>query len=156
MTTVELLRHAGTEPGHEARALALADELGADPAPGLLVSSPAEACLQTLAPLAVRCGRPVLREDRLAPVDVPPVADGGDEWVAAAWTGGRALGLVSELVSAHPGVRMVLCSHAAVVPATVALLAGRDGLVLSDVRCRQAGGFTLTFEGDRCIAVVAR
>jgi 8-oxo-dGTP diphosphatase len=169
-TVVELLRHAGAEPRDEwpdpdlrrpldetghAQAAALGDALPGDPAITAIVSSPALRCLQTVEPLSRAIGVPVHEDARLAEIAEPPVTDRGDAWVEAAWKGGRALRLVTELVASHAGERVVLCTHGDVVPATMALLAGRDGLDLSDVRCRKGGRFTLTFDGDRCIDAVA-
>ena len=56
-----------------------------------------------------------------------------------------------ELIEAHAGRRVVACSHGDVIPATVALLVGRDALDLTDVRCAKGGRWTLRFIGRRCV-----
>ena len=169
MTVVELLRNAGAEPredwgpfddrrplddGGREEAAALVDELLEGPPIHAVVASPALRCRQTLEPLAREVGVPIRSEGRLAESEVP-VSDEGEAWVAAAWTGGRALRLIDELVESSPDARVVCCSHGEVIPATVALLAGRDGLPIAEVRCAPAGRFTLTFDRGRCIDATA-
>ena len=169
-TVVELLRHAvahsrgqwehddGWRPLDDV-GRAQADQLAATlPAQGspivAIASSPVARCTQTVAPLAAAIGLGVIDEQGLEEVDEVPLSDAGDRWVDAAWKGGRALATVDALVAAHQGARVVACSHGDVVPSLVALLAGRDGLDLPDVRCPPAGRFTLTFSDGRCTGVV--
>jgi broad specificity phosphatase PhoE len=80
-----------------------------------------------------------------------PVHDRGDPWVGAAWLGGRAAALVDRLVRAHPEGRLVVCSHGDVIPALLAVLAGRDGLALDDVHLHKGARVTLRFDGARCV-----
>lgn len=120
-----------------------------------LWSSPATRCTETLMPLSAATGLEAIEEEALAEAVAVPVLDGGDAWVAAAWLGGRALGLVDRLVAAHPGERLVLCSHGDVIPALLAALAGRDGLAVADVRCAKGGRVSLTFSRGRCVAAAA-
>lgn len=166
MTTVELVRHAEayrrdrwwgrtdrerplTESGiAQARALARQLQVG-DPIVGLY-SSPFVRCTQSLAPLAELLGCKIVEEEALGEATTLPVHDGGDAWVASAWLGGRAAAFLERVVCAHPDDRIVACSHGDVIPAVMALLVGRDGLTLANVRCRKGGRFTLTFDGPRC------
>ncbi len=169
MTIVELLRHAKagsrkdwsegpdaqrplTEEGW-AQARALADELLAIDEPSVLLSSPLTRCWQTLEPLARRTHRGIVGADALAESPGVPVVDAGSLWVGAAWLGGRALGLIEELVASHPGERLVLCSHGDVIPATLSVLSGRDGLGMGEVHLKKGGRATLAFEDRRCTSV---
>lgn len=169
MTTVELLRHAkagSRKDWHEgpdaqrplteegwAQARVLADELLALGEPDLLLSSPLTRCWQTMEPLARRIQRPIVGADPLAESPGVPVVDAGSLWVGAAWLGGRAVGLIDELVAGRPGQRLVLCSHGDIIPATLSVLAGRDGLDLDDVHLKKGGRATLAFAQGRCAAV---
>ncbi|HEY8339121.1 MAG TPA: phosphoglycerate mutase family protein [Egibacteraceae bacterium] len=167
MTTIELVRHAKaqsrdrwwgkpdrkrplTASGHE-QARSLARELLAAGPVDALWSSPYLRCVQTLEPLAAKTGLPIQVDEALAETATLPVVDGGDAWVAAAWLGGRAVAFVNRLCDAHPTGRVVACSHGDIVPALMALLVGRDGLDLTDVRLKKGGRFTLQFEGRRCV-----
>lgn len=116
-----------------------------------LFSSPWLRCTQTLEPLADSLGLSVKDSDHLGEVVNLPVHDGGDAWVTSAWLGGRAVAFLDRVVAEYPGRRVVACSHGDVIPAVIALIVGRDGLAVTDVRCRKSGRFTLTFEGSRCI-----
>lgn len=167
MTTIELVRHAKahsrdrwwgkpdrkrplTDSGHDqARDLARAI-LAAGPVDALW-SSPFVRCVQTLEPLATKAALPVQTDEALAEAATLPVVDGGDAWVAAAWLGGRAIAFVNWLCDEHPSGRVVACSHGDIIPALMAVLVGRDGLDLSDVRLRKGGRYTLQFEGRRCV-----
>ena len=170
MTTIELVRHgdaAGRDRwvGRPDRDRPLSD-VGQRQAKGLardlmaageveaLYSSPLTRCVQTLQPLADSLGRPVTGEDALAEATTLPVLDGGDAWVASAWLGGRAVALLDSLVAAHPGGRVVACSHGDVIPAVVALLAGRDALAVREVRLAKGARFTLEFVDGRCVRAV--
>jgi 8-oxo-(d)GTP phosphatase len=171
VTTVELVRHAQAlgrtnwwgHPDRErplneegrAQALALTDALARGPAIVAVYSSPSTRCVDTVAPLAERLGVDVRPAEALAEVDTPPVLDNGDTWVASAWLGGRGLAFLDEIVTAHEGARLVAVSHGDVIPAVLAALVGRDGLALSDVRCRKGDRYTLTFSGRRCVDAVA-
>lgn len=167
MTTIELVRHAKahsrdrwwgrpdrdrplTDAGmDQARALAkLLPDAGLPIAQ--LYSSPWVRCTQTLDPLADAMGTAVADAEELGEVVSLPVHDGGDAWVTSGWLGGRALAFVDRVLAAHAGRRVVACSHGDVIPALVALLVGRDGLDLTDVRCPKGGRFTLSFEGPTC------
>jgi broad specificity phosphatase PhoE len=117
-----------------------------------LFSSPWVRCTQTLDPLADALGVNVVDADELGEVVSLPVHDGGDAWVTSAWLGGRALAFLNRVADEYDGRRVVACSHGDVIPAVVALLVGRDGLDLTDVRCRKGGRFTLDFDGRRCVA----
>jgi broad specificity phosphatase PhoE len=169
VTTVELVRHAKAQrrdrwwgrPDRERplttagvdQARALARELTAAGPIAALYSSPWARCTTTLDPLAASSGLPVREEDGLGEALTLPVADAGDAWVASAWLGGRAVAFLNRVVREHPDERVVACSHGDVIPAVMALLVGRDGLDLSDVRCPKGGRFTLVFDGLRCVDV---
>lgn len=130
----------------------LAQALSDDDEPiAKLFSSPWVRCTQTLDPLADAMGVHVVDEENLGEVVNLPVHDGGDAWVTSAWLGGRALTFVDRIVAEYGGKRVVACSHGDVIPATVAVIVGRDGLDLTDVRCRKAGWFTLTYDGRHCV-----
>ena len=120
-----------------------------------IITSPYARCVQTVEPLAERLGLPIEIDDVLGEAPGVPVLDGGDSWVASAWLGGRALGLVDQIVLDDPGAHVVLCSHGDVVPSLMAALAGRDGLALSDVHLKKGARFHLTFKGPKCIAAEA-
>ena len=170
MTTIELVRHgdaAGRDrwagrPDHDRplsdlgvrQAKGLARDLMAAGDVTAVHSSPLTRCVQTLLPLADSLGVVVQPEEALAEATTLPVLDGGDAWVAAAWLGGRAVALLDRLVAAHPHGRVVVCSHGDVIPAVVALLAGRDGLALRDVRLAKGARFSLEFSDDRCVRAV--
>lgn len=166
MTTIELVRHAKAQSrdrwwGKPDRERPLTDEgwgesrllarqILSDGPVAALYSSPFARCTQTLAPLAQETQLPIIPEDVLGEATRLPVLDGGDAWVASAWLGGRAIALVNRVVAQHQDGRVVLCSHGDVIPALLAVLTGRDGLELSDVRLRKAARVTLLFEGTRC------
>jgi len=172
VTSIELVRHAlahsrdrwwGT-PDRErplddrgrAQAGALAEVLpGAAPTPvTALYSSPFARCVQTLEPLAEALGLSVRPEEALGEAALMPDL-GDDGWTAAAWLGGRAVGLLDRLAVEHDGGRVVACSHGDVVPAVIAVLAGRDGVDVATVRLRKAARFTLDFEAGTCVRVQA-
>lgn len=167
-TTIELVRHAKahsrdrwwgrpdqdrplTEAGVE-QSLTIAAELRAGATPiTSLRSSPFVRCVQTLGPLAEQLGLEVTDEDVLGEATTLPVTDGGDAWISSAWLGGRTMALLDRVLREHEGERVVLCSHGDVIPAALAVLVGRDGLDLSDVRVRKGGRATLRFEGGVCV-----
>ncbi|HUH06822.1 MAG TPA: phosphoglycerate mutase family protein [Egibacteraceae bacterium] len=171
MTTIELVRHSKaqsrdrwwgkpdrdrplTEVGH-AQSKALARQLAEGDPIVKLYSSPFARCLQTLEPLAGSLGLEITSEESLAEARTLPVLDGGDAWVASAWLGGRAISLVNRLCREHPAERIVACTHGDVVPALMAVLAGRDELDIPEVRLKKAARFTLAFDGTRCVGAVA-
>lgn len=167
LTTIELVRHAKAQsrdrwwgrPDRErpltrsgrAQARSLAADL-ADPRVVRIISSPFQRCVQTVQPLAGKLGLTVETDDALGEAATVPVLDGRDAWVASAWLGGRAFALLERLVRECAGQSAVLCSHGDVIPAVMATLVGRDGLQISDVRCRTGGRFRLTFTGLACTA----
>jgi broad specificity phosphatase PhoE len=170
VTTIELVRHGDahgrdrwwgkpdrdrplTDAGH-GQAKGLARELTAAGDIDALYSSPFVRCTQTLQPLSDSLGTPVQHDDALAEATTLPVMDGGDAWVASAWLGGRAIAFLNRVVQAHPRGRVVACSHGDVIPALMALLAGRDELALADVRLAKGARFTLTFVDGRCVKAV--
>jgi 8-oxo-dGTP diphosphatase len=167
VTTIELLRHAQalardgwwgrpdrdrplTDIGHD-QSRALRRQLDTGVPVTALYSSPFVRCVQTLEPLAAGLELSVREEEGLAEALTLPVLDGGDAWVASAWLAGRALSLLNRIVHEHDGERVVACSHGDVIPAVMAALAGRDGLPITDVRCKKGARFTLTFDGVRCV-----
>ena len=166
-TVIELVRHAKahsrdrwwgrpdrerplTDVGMD-QSRALAKELHTGAPIAKLFSSPWTRCLQTLDPLADTLGVHAVEEDVLGEVVSLPVHAGGDAWVTSAWLGGRAVGFVDRVVTTYAGKRVVACSHGDVIPAVVALIVGRDGLDVTDVRCKKGGRFTLTFSDARCV-----
>lgn len=168
MTTIELLRHGKAVsrkswegPSDALRPLApkgwgqvtaLAAELGEGGALSAIYSSPLTRCLQTCEPLVERSGLAVSPDPRIGEVAGIPVADNGSAWVTSSWLGGRALGLVDEVVERYQGGRVVMCSHGDVIPALLAALAGRDGVGIENVRLAKGARVTLAFEGRRCHA----
>ncbi len=172
MTSIELVRHAVAHgrdrwwgrPDRDrplddrgsAQARALAQVLpSASSAPiAALYSSPFTRCVQTLEPLAEALGLEIRPADALAEATLMPDL-GDDGWTASAWLGGRAAGLLDRLVAAFPKQRIVACTHGDVLPATVAVLAGRDGLDVSSVRVRKAARLTLDFDARTCVRVTA-
>jgi broad specificity phosphatase PhoE len=171
MTTIELVRHAKalardrwwgkpdrdrplTDEGHD-QSRAIARQLRDGGTPAALYCSPFARCRQTLEPLAAITGMDVVDEEVLGEAGTLPVLDGGDAWVASAWLGGRAVALVNRIVRDHPGQRVVACSHGDIIPALMAVLAGRDQLELTDVRLKKGARFTLTFDGTRCTGAQA-
>jgi broad specificity phosphatase PhoE len=171
MTTIELVRHAKaltrdrwwgkpdrdrplTDEGHD-QARAIARQLRDAGDLAALYSSPFARCRETLDPLAGLVGLKIVDEEVLGEAGTLPVLDGGDAWVASAWLGGRAVALVNRLVRDHPGERVVACSHGDIIPALMAVLAGRDQLELTDVRLKKGARFTLTFDGTRCVSAEA-
>lgn len=127
-------------------------QLAAEPLVALH-TSPLVRCRQTLEPLAHATGLPLVEEEALAEAPGVPVVDAGSLWVASAWLAGRAAALVDRLVAAHPGGRIVCCSHGDVLPALLALLAGREGLAVADTNVPKGARATLTFAGGRCVDV---
>lgn len=172
MRTVLLVRHAAAgkrgawrgasdrdrpldDSGHRQAAL-LAGVLAADGPVTVLVSSPYERCVQTLEPLATSCGRTVDTDEALAEAPDPlPLPDGTDPWLTSAWAAGRALALVDRVLAALPeGGRAALCSHGDVLPALLALLAGRGDAVGDRVHLRKGGWAALDFTAGRCTALL--
>ena len=137
------------------QARALANELpDAGPPIAKLFSSPWVRCTQTLEPLADALGVHVVDSEELGEVVNLPVHDGGDAWVTSAWLGGRAMAHLDDIVRTYAGKRVVCCSHGDVIPAAIAVLVGRDGLDLTDVRCKKSARFTLTFTDTVCTDIV--
>lgn len=167
MTVIELVRHARAHGRREwagrpererpltaegrRQSAALAEAIAADGAPAALVSSPYRRCVQTLEPLSALVGCAIDLDEGLGEASTVPVLDGGDPWVASAWLGGRALGVVQGLATRFPDGRVVACSHGDVIPALVTILTGRDGLEVADARLPMCGRFILRFDGDRCV-----
>jgi broad specificity phosphatase PhoE len=169
VTVVELVRHAKayrrdqwwgkadrerplTEQGMTQARRLVGQLLAQGPVTGLY-SSPFVRCVQTLEPLAELSSIKIVTEPALGEASTLPVHDDGDAWVASAWLGGRAVAFLDRIVSQHAGERVVVCSHGDVIPAVMALLVGRDGLALENVRCRKGGRFTLVFDGTVCSEV---
>lgn len=169
MTTIELLRHAQapsrsdwegaddalrplTERGRR-HSREIAAGLAAGPPITAIRSSPLLRCVQTCEPLAALTGLPVEEDPRVAEAVGVPVTDGGNPWVVASWLGGRALALVDDIVTEQDGRRVVVCSHGDVIPALLALLAGRDGVDVGDVRLRKGEWVTLHFVDGRCSSI---
>lgn len=167
VTRIELVRHAKAqsregwrdrpdrdrplnEAGQaqaEALALAILDEGPVD----ACYSSPTLRCAQTLEPLLAAVGGSLHDEEALAEAPTVPSTDRGNAWVASAWLGGRALAFVDRVTTELAGRRIVACSHGDVVPALLAVLAGRDGLVLPDVGLPKGARISLRFRGSRCV-----
>lgn len=124
-----------------------------EPAAGALWSAPTAACRAVLDPLAHALNLPVGEHPALGNGLRTPTSDGGDAWVDAAWRAGAALTFVDVVLTRTPGGRIVCCGHPLVVPALVALLAARDGLVVGDVGCPPGARLTLTFEEGRCTGI---
>jgi 8-oxo-dGTP diphosphatase len=167
VTTIELVRHAKahsrdrwwgkpdrerplTDAGWD-QSRALARQLVAAGPLVALYSSPFARCTQTLEPLAQATGLPVLVDEGLSEVTALPPLDEGDGWVASAWLAGRAGAFLEAVLDKHEGERLVACTHGDVVPALMALLVGRDGVVVENVRLRKGARFTLTFDRRRCV-----
>jgi broad specificity phosphatase PhoE len=169
-TSIELVRHAKAQsrdhwwgkPDRQrpltksgaVEAKTLAASLAALPITRI-ITSPFTRCVQTVEPLAERLGMQIEFADVLGEAPGVPVLDGGDTWVASAWLGGRALGLLDQILVEESGGHVVLCSHGDVIPSLMAALAGRDGLAISDVHLKKGARFRLTFKGPKCIAAEA-
>lgn len=170
MTTIELVRHAEaqsregwrdrpdrhrplSENGH-AQAEKLAQAILEGGPVDACYASPTVRCAQTLEPLAAAAGLRIAQEEALGEVPTVPSTDRGNAWVASAWLGGRAIAFVDRLTAESQHRRVVACSHGDVVPALLAALAGRDGLVLPDVRLDKGAWITLQFAGTRCVKAV--
>lgn len=167
MTVIELVRHAEAQsregwrgrPDRERplsdagrrQASALADAILAEGPVDACIASPTVRCLQTLEPLAAVAGQQVLKDESLGETPTVPSTDRGNAWVASAWLGGRALSFVDRVTADRAGQRIVACSHGDVVPALLAVLAGRDGLALPDVRLDKGQRISLRFERARCV-----
>lgn len=172
MTSIELVRHAvahsrdgwwGTpdrdrplDERGQAQARALARVLPtASPTPiSALYSSPFVRCVQTLEPLAEALGLEIHPEEALAEATLMPDL-GDDGWTASAWLGGRAARLFDRLAAERPTGRVVACSHGDVIPAVVAVLAGRDEFDVAKVRLKKGARFTLDFDAGVCVRVDA-
>lgn len=107
----------------------LADRL-ADVATGEFVSSPYLRCMQTIEPLAARCGTQVRADDRLAE----------DTRFAG------AMELLGELPDGS-----VLCSHGDVIPETIAALERRGCRILTEPDWRKASIWVLARNADGVI-----
>ncbi|WP_026924777.1 hypothetical protein [Glycomyces arizonensis] len=103
--------------------------------PSALVSAPARACTDTLAPLASRLGLPIAASADLA-ADVPKFPGDAGAAHAAAWLAARA-------VRALPDARRtaVVCAEGVVLTALLVAVAARDDHDLS------AYEFTLPLDG---------
>jgi 8-oxo-dGTP diphosphatase len=168
-TIIELLRHAKAGRRDEwgdacdrerplsdegrAQADRLTSELAAGGPIAALYTSPLLRCRQTLEPLAETLGLPLVQREAFAEAPGVPVVDAGSLWVASAWLGGRAVALLDELVATHPGQRVVCCSHGDVLPSLLALLAGRDGVAVTDTHLRKGARAGALFERGRCVDV---
>jgi broad specificity phosphatase PhoE len=158
MTTIELVRHAEARSRDEwvgkpdrdrplsdlgqAQSKAIAATLGATRIVALY-SSPFLRCVQTLEPLGGSLGLPVSHDDAL----------GEDRSLDRSALGARAIVFVDRVVRQHAGRRLVACSHGDVIPALMAVLAGRDGFELADVELDKGAWLSLRFDGHRCVAV---
>jgi broad specificity phosphatase PhoE len=168
VTTIELVRHAKAHSrdrwwGKPDRDRPLTPE-GVDQARWLardllrggpitaLYSSPFTRCVQTLQPVSAGADLPIVAEEALGEAATLPLLD-DESWSTPAWIAGRALALVERLLADHPEERVVACTHGDVVPALVALLLGRDGLLADQVRLKKGARFTLSFKSGRCVAV---
>lgn len=172
VTTIELVRHAAARPREEWRdrpdrereltdggrrqAEELARALLAHGPVDALYTSPYQRCIATLAPLAAATGLTIQEEEALGEVPTVPVLDRGEAWVASAWLGGHALALVDRVAREGSGRRIVVCSHGDILPALLAVLAGRDRLDLPDVRLDKGACITLHLDGGRCVAAERR
>jgi 8-oxo-dGTP diphosphatase len=107
----------------------LADRL-TDVAVGEFVSSPYVRCMQTIEPLAARCGTQVRADDRLAE----------DTRFAG------AMELLGELPDGS-----VLCSHGDVIPETIAALERRGCRILTEPDWRKASIWVLARNADGVI-----
>lgn len=170
MTTIELVRHAEAQSRDEwpdrpdrdrpltdagrSSAAALARSILDDGPVDACFASPTLRCAQTLEPLLATAGRVLVHEEALSEVLTVPSTDRGNAWVASAWLGGRALAFVDRITTELAGRRVVACSHGDVVPALLAVLAGRDGLTLPDVRLDKGGRISLRFDGGRCVSAI--
>lgn len=168
MTTIELVRHAdaqsregwGDRPdrdrplteGGRSRAEALALSILAEGPVDACFSSPTLRCRQTLEPLIAATGGSIADEEALGEAATVPSTDHGNAWVASAWLGGRALAFVDRVAGEPGDRRVVACSHGDVVPALLAVIAGRDGLLLPDVRLEKGGRISLRFDATRCVS----
>lgn len=166
MTAIELVRHAKAH-GREAwwgkpdtdrplnqagerQAAALAVRLAGVSPVEAVISSPYVRCTATVAPLAAELGLEVAVDEALGEAAVlPPFAE--DRWIVSAWVGGRAVALVDRLVGRYPEGRVVACTHGDVIPALLAVLAGRDQVEIEQVRLRKGAWVTLDFDQGRCV-----
>jgi phosphohistidine phosphatase SixA len=101
-----------------AQAAGIADLLAAR-AVGMLLTSPAARCRQTLQPLADKLG--------LAVVSCPDLAEGADAAV------------VVELLLRHAADHVVLCTHGDVIPGAMRLLATEHGVRVKGKGANQKG-----------------
>lgn len=168
MTTIELVRHAVAQsreawqgrPDRDrplaeagrAQARALADAILAQGTVDACYASPTARCAQTLEPLLAVTGIALADEEALGEAPSVPTTDRGNAWVASAWLGGRALAFVDRVARERPADRLVVCSHGDVIPALLAVLAGRDGVALGDAGLDKGARMTLRFEAGRCVA----
>ena len=140
-----------TETG-TAQARALVPALGTNIE--AVYSSPALRCMQTVQPLADVLTQPVR--------EVPELLEtrgftGPREWtegpfqpiaasLGGAWAAGKALNALMAIARAHPGKRVVACSHGDVIPALLAMLCAAYDAALPPIAGR-GGWHTLLFEG---------
>ena len=167
MTAIELVRHAKAHsregwwgkpdtdrPLNQAgqrQADALAVSLAGGTAVTAVVSSPYVRCTATVAPLASGRGLEVTAEQALAEAAALPSFAADDQWIVSAWVGGRAIALIDRLVGQYPDGRVVACTHGDVIPALLAVLAGRDQVDIEHVRLRKGAWVTLDFDQGRCV-----
>lgn len=167
VTTIELVRHAEaqsrdgwrerpdrerplTDAG-EAQAATLARAILREGPVDACYASPTTRCAQTLEPVVAVVGGQIQEVEALGEAPTVPSTDRGSAWVASAWLGGRALAFIDEVTTERQGQRLVVCSHGDVVPAVLAVLAGRDRLTLPDVHLRKGSRISLRFEAGRCV-----
>lgn len=169
VTTIELVRHAEAQsrdgwrdrPDRErpltdaglAQAEGLARAILRDGPVDSCYASPTTRCAQTLEPVIAVVGGQIHEVDALGEAPTVPTTDRGNAWVASAWLGGRALAFVDQVTTERQGQRVVVCSHGDVLPALLAVLAGRDRLTLTDVHLRKGSRISLRFEAGRCVDV---
>lgn len=167
VTTIELVRHAEAQsregwrdrPDRDrpltdagsAQAERLARAILGDGPVDACYASPTTRCAQTLEPVVAVVGGQIQEVDALGEAPTVPTTDRGSAWVASAWLGGRALAFIDRLTQERRGQRVVVCSHGDVVPALLAVLAGRDRLALPDVHLRKGSRISLRFDAGRCV-----
>ena len=161
-STVELVRHARALPRSQwwnrddtrrpltaegvEQAQLLARTLGKRP-PERLVTSPYTRCRETLRPLAQDVDVDLEDAEAFGEALVLPAFLDSEDWLGSAWLGGRAAQGLCELAASAS--RLTVCSHGDVIPAALAVLAGRSGLAPPEVRLRKGWRMVLRLEGGR-------